>query len=317
MNYSFPREILKWLQSMDLSISIQNIRRDFANGYVYAETISKYYPGSVSMHSFENSHKSFYRDDNWKQLEIIFAKHRFNFRPEEYNKIKDYDTDQTIEFTSKLYTKLTNRMIEIKKRIHVANSDEKTKTLLLTETGLDNIDLKEKRIAMLEEIEQREPGYDQTESFEQNASNIKNKTDTNGSSNLLVSKTELNKMMETSHEPLRESQKSILSGKFNTTKKGSTFILKTKQRLAPDYKPETRTNRSRFNDIQETTTHGYKPINERLNELLHKVSDDFDNECFLVVSDDELAYYNFSNVVNSFSEEFLRAFLYEVNVFVI
>lgn len=317
MSYSFPREIIKWLQSMDLTVSFSNIRRDLANGYIYAEVISKYHPGTVPMHTFENSHKTFYREDNWKQLSLIFNKLKFNFQPQEYNKVRNYDMDQTIEFTGKLYTKLTNRLIELKKRNTVAKIDDKTKTMLLTETGLENIDLKEKRLAMMAELEDRDMGVDNTDSYDQEANQLKNHKVSDESSNFLISRTEINKMMDNTNDHMKESQKSILSSKMNLSKRGSTFILKTKQRLVPESKNDNKTLKTRFNDISEITNSGYKPINERLNELLHKISDNYDNECFIVISDDELSYYNFSNVVNSFSEGFLRSIFYEISLIVI
>ncbi len=63
-----PREMLRWLNSLDLAYQVRNIRRDLANGFVAAEMLQRYYPKEVNIFTYYNGLNVLQKKDNWLRL---------------------------------------------------------------------------------------------------------------------------------------------------------------------------------------------------------------------------------------------------------
>uniref|UniRef100_A0A3Q4H9H9 Spermatogenesis associated 4 n=1 Tax=Neolamprologus brichardi TaxID=32507 RepID=A0A3Q4H9H9_NEOBR len=64
-----PREVVKWLQTLDLAFYPLNVRRDFSSGYLVAQIFSHYYPRDFSLHSYDRGTSLSAKQWNWSQIE--------------------------------------------------------------------------------------------------------------------------------------------------------------------------------------------------------------------------------------------------------
>ncbi|XP_015763534.1 PREDICTED: spermatogenesis-associated protein 4-like [Acropora digitifera] len=104
-----PREILKWIQSLDLSHPVRNTRRDFSNGYLVAEIFSWYFPEEIEMHSYDNGKSLPSRQGNWSQLQRFFQRHEFDIPKEVIDGTIHCKPNAAALLMERIYSLLTNR----------------------------------------------------------------------------------------------------------------------------------------------------------------------------------------------------------------
>ncbi|XP_039606006.1 spermatogenesis-associated protein 4 [Polypterus senegalus] len=107
-----PREVLKWLQSLDLSFFPKNVRRDFSNGYLVAEVCSWYFPEEVPMHAYDNRASLPTKLGNWALIEKVLSKRGIHLPKEVIEGTIHCKPGAAELLVQELYCRLTNREIK-------------------------------------------------------------------------------------------------------------------------------------------------------------------------------------------------------------
>ena len=106
-----PREILKWLQSLDLSYSVKNPKRDFASGFLFAEILSKYKPEVVKMHAFDNASELNRKESNWEHLSRLFEKLNLPISKSDWEPVMHVAPEAASTLLKRLFTLLTGKKV--------------------------------------------------------------------------------------------------------------------------------------------------------------------------------------------------------------
>ena len=104
-----PRDVLKWLQSLDLSYSVKNVKRDFSNGFLIAEILSRFFPTEIQMHSYDNGSALSKKLDNWDQLAKFFDRKQIPISRQMIDGVVHCKDGAALPLLSTIYTMLTNR----------------------------------------------------------------------------------------------------------------------------------------------------------------------------------------------------------------
>ncbi|CAD8183309.1 unnamed protein product [Paramecium pentaurelia] len=139
-----PREVAKWLDSLDLAYQVRNFRRDLANGFIVAEILSRYYPKEVNIYTVYNEQNLDKKRDNWEQISKLLKKKELQVPQEEYEPIFHQAPDAAQAFLFKLYEFLTKKKIgtiypdkdnrDMKKQVKQQATLQRTKPLSVQPT---------------------------------------------------------------------------------------------------------------------------------------------------------------------------------------
>lgn len=102
-----PREVFKWMQSLDLSYSVRHVKRDFCNGFLVAEIFNRYYKADIAMHSFDNGASMKRRKDNWEMLQRFFLKRSIPVSQAEIDAVIHCQPHAASELVVRVYNMLT------------------------------------------------------------------------------------------------------------------------------------------------------------------------------------------------------------------
>ncbi|KAF4104851.1 spermatogenesis-associated protein 4 [Onychostoma macrolepis] len=119
-----PREVLKWLQSLDLSFFPKNVRRDFSNGYLVAEIFSWYFPKDFHMHSYDNGASLAAKQSNWSQIERFFEKQNISLLKEVIDGTIHCKPGAAELLVQEIYSFLTNRRIQTIQKVEQGFTDK-------------------------------------------------------------------------------------------------------------------------------------------------------------------------------------------------
>ncbi|XJO72260.1 hypothetical protein BDV3_003400 [Batrachochytrium dendrobatidis] len=109
MATTLPREIIKWIQGLDLSYSVKNYKRDFSNGFLVAEILAKYYPADVQMHAFDTGTGGGAKNNNWGMLERVFIKHSIPISKEICANVASCSSESASILLSVIYWHINNK----------------------------------------------------------------------------------------------------------------------------------------------------------------------------------------------------------------
>ncbi|KAI9521470.1 hypothetical protein NQZ68_007786 [Dissostichus eleginoides] len=106
-----PREVLKWLQSLELSVYPKNVRRDFSNGFLVAEILSRYYPQDFPVHAYDNGTSLASKQRNWRQIERSLQKQNLHLMKDVIDRSIHCKPGAAELLVQEVYTLLTNQSI--------------------------------------------------------------------------------------------------------------------------------------------------------------------------------------------------------------
>ncbi|XP_023184082.1 spermatogenesis-associated protein 4 isoform X1 [Xiphophorus maculatus] len=105
------REVIKWLQDLELSFHPRNLRRDLSNGYLVAEIFSRYYPHDISVYSYHNGVSFSSKQKNWSRIQKFLKKKNLELSKEVIYGSIHCEPGAAEQLVQDIYEMLTNQNV--------------------------------------------------------------------------------------------------------------------------------------------------------------------------------------------------------------
>ncbi|KAL8574621.1 hypothetical protein ACOMHN_055686 [Nucella lapillus] len=107
-----PREVLKWVQSLDLAWQVKTPKWDLTNGYLVAEIFSWYFNQEICMHSFYNGDSLELKKKNWYIIQNFIKSKQFDIADEVVDGTVHCKEGAAALLLERMYEILTNRKVK-------------------------------------------------------------------------------------------------------------------------------------------------------------------------------------------------------------
>nr|XP_057914185.1 spermatogenesis-associated protein 4 isoform X2 [Doryrhamphus excisus] len=127
-----PRDVIRWLQNLELSVQPMNVRRDFSSGYHVAEIFSRYYPREFEMLSYSRGLSLSAKLDNWNKIRRSLQKLRLHLMEKIVYGTLHCKVGAAELLVQQVYTILTKHRIRGLPSLEMDFTDQKHQKLLPT-----------------------------------------------------------------------------------------------------------------------------------------------------------------------------------------
>ncbi|XP_054648771.1 spermatogenesis-associated protein 4 [Dunckerocampus dactyliophorus] len=127
-----PRDVIKWLQNLELSAQPMNIRRDLSSGYHVAEIFSRYYPKEFEMLSYSKGLSLSAKLDNWNKIRRSLQKLRLHLMEKIVYGTLHCKAGAAELLVQQVYTILTKHRIRAVQSLEMDFTDQEYQKLLPT-----------------------------------------------------------------------------------------------------------------------------------------------------------------------------------------
>ncbi|CAF0705595.1 unnamed protein product [Brachionus calyciflorus] len=107
-----PRCVVKWIQSLDLTYQIKNLKWDLTNGFLVAEIFSWYYPDDIKMFTFNNGKSLDSKMSNWSLIKKFIIDNELSISIELIDGTIHCKEGAAILLLENMYQFLTNRPVQ-------------------------------------------------------------------------------------------------------------------------------------------------------------------------------------------------------------